>query len=472
MDNDLELTLYEVQLDDLEADYKSVGRQLRKELDGPTRNRLDRQIQDIGQEMAAKQKQIRERKNQLKCSAAVEAIECLIKLLNGCDADLEVILQAYQQTRIHWGVPIRNDVEIAGDAVKELGRIPTNRCYTAQDEFVSRLVHDAQTPALVEGLKLWGEDYRSEMNWLELYGELTTETELGRGDIQPAILMKIIRSDGASTQAQDDQDYYELTAWLIEDIETYKTQQIGYHPLISTGSSESEPCTVEDLLAKIPRMLMRFTEMRNSLCANTTHFPEVHVFLPLELLHLDVDQWCLGEVQGRGRVKCLGHDHVVLVRCGERYERNYTQRPAWLKYWRRHQTLLDTPAAAVFITGDAAELDELVDILYDAEEPDSLTVGLQIAQVGGELASLCNELLESGLPLMVWNRQELTGTPRGNDWSVAMPETTLGALPNAAKRERRSARRDPPESHYGHHLSLLWDDPHLLPPKLLPQKSA
>ncbi len=466
MDNDLVLKLLREKLADLEKDYETVQQQWRNEQDGPARNKQERQLAVIGQQMDEQQRQIRSRKNELELSAAVESVQSLIDLLNNHEDDLRVVFQAYRQTRNHWGVAIRDDVTTAEGAVKELGRIPARGSYTAQDEFVARLIHDAQIPALVEGLKIWGDQYRSDVNWLELYGRLEVETEQSRQDIQPAILMKITRSDAASTQAQDDQNYYELTAWLIEDIETYKTQQTGYHALISTGSQESEPCRIEDLLARIPQVLVQFTEARNDLCANTTHYPEVHVFLPLDLMHLDVDQWCLGAMQRRGRVRCLGHDHVVVVRCGERYERNYTQRPAWLNYWQRHQSLLDSAAASVFTTGDDADLDELVDILYDAEEPDSLTVGLQVTQVPKELISLCGELLESGLPLMVWQRQALAGTPRGHDWSVALPEeTTLRALPNAAKQERRSARRHSPESHYGHHLSLLWDDPKLIPPK-------
>ena len=47
----LELERWRRELDDLEEDYESVKKQLRWEQDGPTRNRLDLQVEQIGQDM-------------------------------------------------------------------------------------------------------------------------------------------------------------------------------------------------------------------------------------------------------------------------------------------------------------------------------------------------------------------------------------------------------------------------------------
>jgi hypothetical protein len=55
---ELELERLKTELDDLERDYKTVQAQLRNELDGTTQNKLERQLEKIGQEMAKRQQQL------------------------------------------------------------------------------------------------------------------------------------------------------------------------------------------------------------------------------------------------------------------------------------------------------------------------------------------------------------------------------------------------------------------------------
>jgi hypothetical protein len=54
----LELGRLTTELDDLERDYEKVKAQLRNEQDGPTQNKLERQLEQIGQEMAQREQQL------------------------------------------------------------------------------------------------------------------------------------------------------------------------------------------------------------------------------------------------------------------------------------------------------------------------------------------------------------------------------------------------------------------------------
>jgi hypothetical protein len=54
----LELERLTTELDDLERDYEKVKSQLRTEQDGPTQNKLERQLEQIGQEMAQREQQL------------------------------------------------------------------------------------------------------------------------------------------------------------------------------------------------------------------------------------------------------------------------------------------------------------------------------------------------------------------------------------------------------------------------------
>ena len=216
---------------------------------------------------------------------------------------------------------------------------------------------------------------------------------------------------------------------------------------------------------KITELLNKFLEEKERLCESCTNYPEVHVFLPLELMSWEVDAWRLKPPEGRRKAKCIGHDHVVLLRCADRYKRSYTEAPSWRTLWKRHQNVLNQPASEVFILDHDDHLDELGDILDQAVQPGSSAVGLHVTQMPTDVEELCYELLESGLPLAVWQRRELSATAQGQDWSDLLSSCCLDKLPIRAKDERHSARRKPIEKHIGHHLSLLWDDPRLVPPK-------
>jgi CHAT domain-containing protein len=54
----LEMERLQVELEDLDKDYESVKAQLRVELDAPTQNRLERRVEQIGQEMDTKEQQL------------------------------------------------------------------------------------------------------------------------------------------------------------------------------------------------------------------------------------------------------------------------------------------------------------------------------------------------------------------------------------------------------------------------------
>jgi hypothetical protein len=132
--------------------------------------------------------------------------------------------------------------------------------------------------------------------------------------------------------------------------------------------------------------------------------------------------------------------------------------------WKRHQSVLAKPASDVFVPGHDEDLDELVDIL-EAVQSEGKIVGLHVTQAPVDIKELCHELLVSGLPLAVWRRRDLGESAKGSDWSTLLTQCCLEQLPNTVKQERYKARRKSENDHMGHHLSLLWDDPHLVPPK-------
>jgi hypothetical protein len=189
---------------------------------------------------------------------------------------------------------------------------------------------------------------------------------------------------------------------------------------------------------------------------------EIHIFLPLALMNHAVDGWVLDD--GYGILKRLGQEYKVVVRSTERLHRNYRQRPRWVKRWRQHQLSLQKIALEVFTSGNDNDLEELSDHLDEVADQ---IVGLKVTQAPSYIGrdSLFGVLLQSGLPLAIWGRCNLQLSTNEIELNRVLQGCCLASLPGTVKTERKKARKKDKDCHIGHHLSLLWDDPDLVPPK-------
>jgi hypothetical protein len=467
MSKDIQLEFYQTQLANLEEDYKRVTDQLQVEQDGVAQNKLERQIKQIGQQMDEWQKKIDQRQADMQSFARREALNNLIDLLKNYTDQFEAIAQAYKQTVSHWSVAIRSNVQTVDDIITELEKLPPKQ-YSARQEFIAHLIQQSSDLSLTNDLKQWWVQYSPEIDWLQLHTEIEAAQDKRLENAQPAILITIARSDEASTQAQDDETYYQFNAWLIEDIQTYQQQKTGYHSLLAIDSPNAQPCLLEHLIQTIPQLLNTLISEQNQLCNKCKNDPQIHVFLPLELMHLGVDVWSLSPEPTR-RPKYLGHDYLVVIRCANRYDSSYRKSPSWRKLWDRHQSLLRELAHDVFVPGHDQDLDNLMDTLEEAAQPnveDGKIVGLHVTQEPIDIQELCYELLDSGLPLAIWSRENLAESGHETQLVDLLKADCLEQLPHTVKTKRRETRRNnPPDRHIGHHLSLLWDDPNLVPPK-------
>jgi hypothetical protein len=391
--------------------------------------------------------------------------DSLVEILQFSETLWEKIQEIYQNTILHWPTKVKPNVDDVRSVVTELNKIAQGSlAYTALNEFIANLFNEISDVVMNNNLAQWGQEYCQDVDWLSLYAQIQESQDKRLKDAQPAILIAIARSDEASTQSPDGETYYQLESWLIEDIEIYKAKKTGFYSLLIADSSETAPCLLDELLENITSLLDRFLQQQRNHCQGCENYPQIHVFLPLELIHLGVDVWLL---ENSKRTKYLGHDYLVFIRCANRYDRNYSKAPTWKKLWKRHQDLLQEAAQNVFVPGHDKDLDKLIEVLDDAVQDDRPFVGLQITDAPVDPENLVYELLDSGLPLAIWSRSNLAESEHRTQVSKLLADCCLEALPSSVKAKRFETRqsKNTKVKHIGHHLSFLWDDPNFYPPK-------
>lgn len=453
---DLKLEFWKNKLADLEQDYKTVEAQLRTEQDGPTQNKLTRQLVMLEEEIKEYEQKITACQQECQRIAALAPGQAMLQLVQEYDDQFEQMRRAFQAVLKNWSYRIKSAIQAPLDIVRELMRIPQGESlHTALEEFGAYLLSEAANQDLVAALQDWGQQYGKQ--WFQLVAQITQSEEEGR--VQPALLISIDRSDEASTQAQEE-TYYRLKAFHIHDVQQYKGAKQGYSLIQVPGMTGDAVYAWEDLCSQVQQVLAHFLAESSSQQANE---PEIHVFLPFELMNLDIDCWCPAVPYGRPQP--IGHRYKVFLRSQERVSRSYVHRGIWEQKWQQHLTGSDKLASDVFMTGNDADLDELYDAL---EEIEAEIVGLKVTQAPCQFDAdgLFGAVLQAGLPLAIWGRCDLSHCSNEEALDQVLQAGCLSSLPTTVQEKRREARRvRERDQHIGYHLSLLWDDPALVPPK-------
>ncbi len=369
--------------------------------------------------------------------------------------------QAYQAIVKARSFNRRINIETIESLITELLRFPKGRSsFTALEEFAARLIFLSNKDDLICLLQRWGEQHCKD--WSELLGQIVKQDEQDT-KVQTALLIMISCSEEAATQSQDGEEY-RVQVWLIENVEQYKTARQGYRTVgldINSGLTGDETYPREE----IPDALKKFFEQVN-FDDELSHDSEVHIFLPQELLNCNVDCWKL--IKGIRDDISIGHNYKVFVRLYERLSRSYQYSKKWKKKWNRINNLLQEDASNIFegcADGDLEDLDGFYCELCDEESKNLVGLKLIKAPNQDNFTDIVKLISKVGLPLALWGRANLSESTNEVELNRVLEACPLANLPQTVKNERRNSRKKPLNCHIGHHLSLLWDDPDLVPPK-------
>ena len=438
------------------------------------KDRIFNDIDRITQEIQEIEYQKRKELAQFEDKALIDILKADINYLG----DIQL---AYKATVTHWPMPAplisfpntssddqyEGHLKILLAELKRMGDVKAS-C-SALESFIAHLVHSTEHLELITALNQWKGKSRP---WNILYKQIESELSERVSNYKPAILIKINLAEEKTTQSGNE-TFCRLEAWLIDNIESYQKQgkqRTGYRTLIPPGAPISEPFPLRNLESKIQPLLVQWLEEKKQLLAGCRNDPEFYVFLPKPLLPLAVDYWPL---DFSDHPKRLGYLYTVVICCADRFEEAVYPIEDWHDLWEQHEACLNRKAREVFIDGRHQEVDSFIEALERSDDIGKI-VGWKIDTAPGsadvsecfeELEDFFEELLIIGVPMAIWGRCNHSGIDNANELEKLLQASTLGKLPKAVKRKRLRGHKRNPDHHIGHHLSLLLDNPTLIPPQ-------
>ncbi|MBT9317952.1 VMAP-C domain-containing protein [Leptothoe spongobia] len=275
---------------------------------------------------------------------------------------------------------------------------------------------------------------------------------------ESVLLIAVMPIEGGET--------YPLQAWFMPDVAEYKPVSGSGGQPVKAPKAFDEEVTV-DTLARVIQDCVAEVEQQS---------PReliIHLILPLELIHQSCDRTFLSKDFPFEPDIRVGVKHRFVVRIAERLIpilwRKYGSK--WQQKWAEFQKLQGTKGCPTFVCGNEALEDSAS--LY-AKLQHSKSLGLKLTKICADenYPEIFGAVMAAGIPAGIWLRsdtfcEELDAMDKVDQLLACK----MARLPEMVKRARADAIASAPkaeDAHIGHHLSLLWDDPHLVHPSAHP----
>lgn len=306
--------------------------------------------------------------------------------------------------------------------------------------FVVMLAWMEDTPKQVyDELKGWVEWHK--VSFSKLLERLTRSMKQKKVSASNTCDHVLVTVEPVESQAQDD---WRVSIWAIA------SQQSQATPRLPTAIIQDEILTLHAL----PEFIQRQCRQR----FGRQNIPLIHLFVPRKLICCDVEIQPFGRLQER-----LGSAYPVVIRT------NLAVHPIgqwyyddWQEKWKRIG--FDKPAHEEFKVVDCTPLSEsdesrLLDLMD--EVADQRAAILKRCEAVEELFELLAEEKDSALPVALWTRDSAF-----EEDLPTLLDSIMEAFPGRVQQERILTRRATQETLIGHHLSLVWEDPTIVPPDM------
>lgn len=339
----------------------------------------------------------------------------------------------------------------------------TDNSYTPLICFVGQmmLANNLSIPGLQDWLKAElerrydpsSEDVNTE-KCLRFITDIYSSTE----DTFSCLLVQVTSSEQSSAQAS--QRRYSMQGWYISDVLAYKqTFDTAVNIHLPDDSPDTQQVFSKTELEENLRSLIDVS-LRHS-----DGPPEsLQVFLPPELMNQPIDSWSNLPLSEESALT-LGFEHRegVFIRCDKRLTERRLRWADWAKRWRILDQAPSEPTCELFLSTDEAGCltieRQLVDIKKRVFGLKLICLPHRLESDAVKRNSFFSLLSRSAVPAALWLRQQSEEKGCEDLIDEVVGTEQLRAVPNTVYKRRLDA------DFVGQHLSLMWEDPHLLPPE-------
>jgi vWA-MoxR associated protein C-terminal domain/vWA-MoxR associated protein middle region (VMAP-M) 1 len=357
-------------------------------------------------------------------------------------------------------------------------------------EFVARLLASPDfgvTELKKEALRAWGKQRLPDFsNLIDRVGDIPDVGAVNLIVADPCLMIEV------------SPNYlpYTTKAFFIPDTPTYQSNDSTTWEEIFCWNFKHDKETVEELEAfeqdDLPDAIEQKLKQRLAGYITTCRrkYPKSGIFrieliLPLSLMSKPIELWELEVERYVGSI-VPGSENPVVIRSYDRTTDEYEK--VLGDTWRKRWANLEADKTLLAVERLAAVHAKAKPPQFRAVYQDPLIVGIKILDelpVASQV-NWIDGLLASGTPVAIWLRRSpsVISHPNEVEGSNINPvlnnlnkflQCFLGSIPNEALTYRSQAivkSIEPDETNFmvGHHLSLLWENPHLLPPS--PPKQA
>jgi hypothetical protein len=442
-------------LDKLTQDYKAVADKKRRESNPQQQNNLQLQLDEIYKQMEAIEQEIEKLQHP---ENGEDKLQKLLNLLITYENDISnCIKKAYLAcSPDDWPNQLPDKLE---GILAELKKMPQGKSkYTAIEKFVAWLLINCEIPQLLsEQLNIWSNDN------IKGYSELLILTQTKESiNKNPYLIIAVRRSEQDSLTNPNKEACYFVDAWLIPDGTNYNyqnntvCQQLFYSQnLISKQQptiNNQETLTFKEIPQAINIFLNQIGECSSSKLT-------IEIFLPLELINEAVDSW---EIENEfGFPVKLSGEYKVIVRSIERLLPTYSRyKGFWHEKWARLQKIIINSVFSAFVLW---EDDDLKKLFVELKKENIIGIQLRKTPIETGKGSVFAVILSTAIPVALWLRCHL---PECSQQVDGLLRCCIDQLTETVAKQRLEALPQPENSHIGHHLSLLWEDPYRLPPSI------
>ena len=331
--------------------------------------------------------------------------------------------------------------------LSQLIDLATDRPAISGWEAESPLIHFAMMLArlddiskeLYDQLKIWVKR-QNNADFQALLDRLTGDLKKKKASATSICEHLMVTVERVETSEQD----LRVSLWAISNLEIYHANSLPQSIV------QEKVLTLDEL----PEFIQRQCRQR----FGKKTLPIIHLFVPRDLLCCDIEMRPFGKLQ-----EMLGNVYPFVVRI------NLTVHPVgqwyyddWQEKWEQIEQALEQHTAELFEEVDCASFSEtdrsLPDLMDTLSEQNAAV--LRNCESFEELFELLMDEKDSALPVALWSRDSAF-----ESGLLGLLDCVVCALHERIRKERRSAKHSSKKL-IGHHLSLVWEDPRVVPPDM------